>query len=190
LCTTSGTLWGVSIAGAHLVIGLNIPTTSIAWWLYLCQRSVPAWPVIAISGTRSMLAFATPVTRFALPGPSVPRHAPDSPVRRTWTFRHECCTLFVAGQHEQGGGGVKRHHQCCVFFARDIENTGYSIVFKAMYEQFCRVQRFISQPMTRPRSSEASNLLNHTCEVLRMCFEILCRNRGAGTSRHLSNRWR
>jgi hypothetical protein len=67
---------------AHFVIGRNKDTTSMCWWLSLCMRLVPAWPVITTIGARSMLASATPVTRLVAPGPSVPRHTPAVPVSR------------------------------------------------------------------------------------------------------------
>ena len=82
LRTISGMLSGFTTMWAHLVIGRNMPTTSIAWWLSLCRRLLSAWPVSARTGARSMFASATPVTRLAAPGPRVPRQTPTSPVRR------------------------------------------------------------------------------------------------------------
>ena len=80
LRTTSGTVPASQIVCAHLVIGPNIATESMFWWLSLCRRRVLPWPMMHTSGDRSMLASATPVTRFVAPGPSVPRHTPALPV--------------------------------------------------------------------------------------------------------------
>ena len=82
LRTTSGTVPAFQIVCVHLVIGPNIATESMFWWLSLCRRRVLPWPMMHTSGERSMLASATPVTRLVAPGPRVPRHTPALPVSR------------------------------------------------------------------------------------------------------------
>ena len=67
---------------AHLVIGANMATESMFWWLSLCSRRVLPCPMMHTTGERSMFASATPVTRFVAPGPRVPRHTPAFPVNR------------------------------------------------------------------------------------------------------------
>ena len=82
LRTTSGIASSSFSDQAHLVIGSNMPTTSMFWWLSLWRRLSAAWPVSAIIGARSMLPSATPVTRLEAPGPRVARQTPASPVSR------------------------------------------------------------------------------------------------------------
>ncbi len=73
---TSGIVVSSRSDVVHLVMGVNISTTFIAWWDSLCSRVVAPCPVIATTGELSMLALATPVTRFDAPGPRVDRHTP------------------------------------------------------------------------------------------------------------------
>ena len=82
LRTISGILSGCRTVCAHFVMGRNMETESMFWWLSLWSRAVSAWPMMQTSGARSMLASATPVTRLVAPGPRVPRQTPDLPVRR------------------------------------------------------------------------------------------------------------
>ena len=63
-----------------LVIGMVMPQMSASW-----NASVPisarlCWPVMATTGTESMLASASGVTRFVAPGPEVAMHTPTLPV--------------------------------------------------------------------------------------------------------------
>src|SRR5262245_18316963 len=85
LRTTSGMLSGCQTACAHLVTGLNMLTTSMAWWLSLWSLLLSACPVMTTIGARSMFESATPVIRLVAPGPSVPRQTPASPVSRPCT---------------------------------------------------------------------------------------------------------
>ena len=82
LRTTSGTVPASQMVCAHLVIGANMATESMFWWLSLCRRRVLPWPMMHTTGERSMLASATPVTRLVAPGPRVPRQTPALPVSR------------------------------------------------------------------------------------------------------------
>ena len=66
----------------HFETGSNMSTISRCWWLSLCRRSSPPWPVIATNGLLSRWASATPVRRFVAPGPKVLRQTPASPVSR------------------------------------------------------------------------------------------------------------
>ena len=77
--TTSFTVSGFTTCLLRFVIGVNIVTRSRYWWDVRCIRSVPTWPVMAISGAPSVLASATPVTRLVAPGPKVARHTPAFP---------------------------------------------------------------------------------------------------------------
>jgi hypothetical protein len=55
---------------------------SSTWWVKVCSRLRSICPEIASIGTRSSHAFATALTRFDEPGPSVDMHTPGRPVRK------------------------------------------------------------------------------------------------------------
>ena len=58
LRTASGIIRALLSRVFHLVIGLNIETTSMYWWLSLCVRSRSPWPVSTTIGERSRKASA------------------------------------------------------------------------------------------------------------------------------------
>jgi hypothetical protein len=84
LRTTSGILSVLYMECAHFDIGLNTEMESIFCGLSLCRRFVDAWPMMQTRGARSILAWATPVTKFVAPGPNVPRQTPDFRVRHPY----------------------------------------------------------------------------------------------------------
>jgi hypothetical protein len=65
-----------------LVTGIVMPRMSASWKPSVPSRWVPTCPVMATTGTESMLASASGVTRFVAPGPEVAMHTPTPPV--TW----------------------------------------------------------------------------------------------------------
>ena len=82
LRTASGMMRGSWTGAFHLVIGLNISTTSMYWWVSLCMPESSTCPVRATMGALSSVASAMPVARLVAPGPSVARQTPGLPVRR------------------------------------------------------------------------------------------------------------
>ena len=63
-----------------LVIGYVIPEMSASWNPSVPIRLVETWPVIATTGTLSMYASASGVTRLVAPGPLVAMQTPVRPV--------------------------------------------------------------------------------------------------------------
>ena len=63
-----------------LVIGIVMPRMSASWKASVPIDAAPTWPVMATSGTESMCASASGVTRLVAPGPDVAMHTPTRPV--------------------------------------------------------------------------------------------------------------
>ena len=63
-----------------LVTGMVIPVMSASWNASLPTTAVGTWPVIATTGTESIFASASAVTRLQPPGPLVAMHTPTLPV--------------------------------------------------------------------------------------------------------------
>ena len=55
------------------------PMTSNSWKLSVPMAVLGTWPVIATTGTESMYAVASPVTRLSAPGPLVAKTTPTEP---------------------------------------------------------------------------------------------------------------
>ena len=116
LRTTSGMLSALMIWCAHLVTSPNIATTSMTWWDSLCSRSDDPCPVRTSIGARSMLASATPVIRFAAPGPRVPRQTAGSPVRRP----------CISAMNAAPCSWRQRTNSICVERSSDIMKSAFS----------------------------------------------------------------
>ena len=57
------------------------PITSDSWNASVPTAVMATWPVMAITGTESAYAVASPVTRFSAPGPLVANTTPTAPRR-------------------------------------------------------------------------------------------------------------
>ena len=62
-----------------LVIGIVMPRMSASWKASVPIAPLGTWPVMATTGTESMFASASGVTRFVAPGPLVAMHTPTRP---------------------------------------------------------------------------------------------------------------
>ena len=62
-----------------LVTGSVMPTMSASWNASVPISGAATWPVIATTGTESMLASASAVTRLVAPGPDVAMQTPTLP---------------------------------------------------------------------------------------------------------------
>ena len=62
-----------------LVIGMVMPEMSASWKASVPMSPRPTWPVIATTGTESIWASASGVTRFVAPGPDVAIMTPARP---------------------------------------------------------------------------------------------------------------
>src|SRR5918997_63622 len=63
-----------------LVIGIVMPRMSASWNASVPIEPLGTWPVIATTGTESMCASASGVTRLVAPGPDVAMQTPTLPV--------------------------------------------------------------------------------------------------------------
>ncbi len=63
-----------------LVIGMVMPQMSASWKASVPMRPRVCCPVMATTGTESMFASASGVTRLVAPGPDVAMHTPTLPV--------------------------------------------------------------------------------------------------------------
>ena len=63
-----------------LVTGIVMPVMSASWKASVPISARVCWPVIATTGTESIWASASGVTRFVAPGPEVAMHTPTRPV--------------------------------------------------------------------------------------------------------------
>ncbi len=63
----------------RLVTGCVIAQTSASWKPSVPISSLRTWPVIATSGTLSIIASSKPVTRLVAPGPDVAQQTPTRP---------------------------------------------------------------------------------------------------------------
>ena len=59
-------------------------TIGVSWNASVPMTWVGTWPVMATSGIESILASASPVTRFSAPGPEVAITTPGRPVARAY----------------------------------------------------------------------------------------------------------
>ena len=62
--------------------GSVTPVTSVSWKASVPTKGDATWPVIATRGIESIIASASPVTRFVAPGPEVAMHTPTRPEAR------------------------------------------------------------------------------------------------------------
>jgi|GEM_PF-1657403 len=87
--------------------------------------------MMATTGARSMLASASPVTRFVAPRPergqADARFAGQPPVG----IRHESRGLFVTAENKIDPAVVQRQHQVGVFLAGDAEDSFDPFSFEA-----------------------------------------------------------
>ena len=67
---------GFSTRNECLVKGSVMPITFVSWKESLPSAGRPTCPVMATSGTESIWAVASPVTRFVAPGPLVATTTP------------------------------------------------------------------------------------------------------------------
>lgn len=72
-----------------LVIGMVIPQMSASWKASVPISPRPTCPVIATTGTESICASASGVTRFVAPGPDVAMQTPTLPV--AWAYPVAAC---------------------------------------------------------------------------------------------------
>ena len=63
-----------------------MPRMSASWKASVPIAVAPTWPVTATSGTESMCASASGVTRFVAPGPLVAMHTPTLPVAAAYPW--------------------------------------------------------------------------------------------------------
>ncbi len=63
-----------------LVTGMVMPVMSASWKASVPIAPVRTWPVMATSGTESIMASVMGVTRLVAPGPEVARQTPTLPV--------------------------------------------------------------------------------------------------------------
>ena len=63
-------------------MGRVTPVTSTSWKASEPSRVEDTWPVMATSGTESIMAVARPVTRLVAPGPEVQSTTPTRPEAR------------------------------------------------------------------------------------------------------------
>jgi hypothetical protein len=61
-------------------MGIVMPRMSASWKASVPIAVLGTWPVIATSGTESMLASAMGVTRLVAPGPDVAMQTPTRPL--------------------------------------------------------------------------------------------------------------
>lgn len=61
-----------------------MPEMSASWKASVPIRPRPTWPVIATTGTESICASASGVTRLVAPGPEVAMHTPTLP--EAWAY--------------------------------------------------------------------------------------------------------
>ena len=66
------------------------PMTSDSWKLSVPIAETGTWPVIATTGTESMKAVPSPVTRLSAPGPLVAKQTPTAP-RRLRAYPSAAC---------------------------------------------------------------------------------------------------
>ena len=75
--------FGMSLASVTmklcLVTGMVTPRMSASWKASEPSRGMPTWPVMATTGTESIWASASGVTRLVAPGPEVAMHTPTLP---------------------------------------------------------------------------------------------------------------
>ena len=64
------------------MIARQTSTIGVSWKASVPMTWVGTWPVIATIGSESILASASPVTRFRAPGPEVAITTPGLPLAR------------------------------------------------------------------------------------------------------------
>ena len=69
-----------STSSLCFVTGSVIPVMSASWNASFPTEAVGTWPVIATTGTESIFASASAVTRLQPPGPDVAMQTPTRPV--------------------------------------------------------------------------------------------------------------
>ena len=94
LPSTSGRPCTQSADCANRVTGCIRLMASSDWWVCLKRSSRGTSPPIAITGSPSVVAVASPVTRLVTPGPEVARHTPMRPVSlpKAWAMNAAFCS--------------------------------------------------------------------------------------------------
>ena len=90
---------GVGTRKLRLVTGCVIAQTSASWKPSVPISSVRTWPVIATSGTLSIIASSSPVTRLVAPGPGGRAADADAARRARVAAGGERRRRFVAHEH-------------------------------------------------------------------------------------------
>ncbi len=78
--TASATSAGLVTSMLCFVTGIVMPVMSASWKASLPTTGIGTWPVMATSGTESIFASASGVTRLHPPGPEVAMTTPTLPV--------------------------------------------------------------------------------------------------------------
>jgi len=73
-----------AIKKLRLVIGWVIAQTSASWKPSVPISSLRTWPVIATTGTLSIIASSSAVTKLVAPGPEVAQQTPTRPEVRAY----------------------------------------------------------------------------------------------------------
>ena len=100
----------------------------------MCIRVVADWPAMATTGAWSMLASATPVTRFVAPGPERGQAHARPAGQPAVDVGHEGGRLLVPGGDEADGAVQQDVHDVDVLFARDAEDGLHALVFQTADE--------------------------------------------------------
>src|SRR5215472_8238706 len=100
------------------VIGKVIPAMSASWKPSVPMRLLGTWPVMATTGTESMYASASGVTRLVAPGPEVAMLVPDQDVAHGGGIEQR----IVGG--EDGSAGDAEHDIHTEAFQRRHQGLG------------------------------------------------------------------
>ena len=135
LRTTSGTVPASQMVCAHLVIGANMATESMFWWLSLCRRRVLPWPMDAHQRRPVHVGIGDAGDEVGRPrsegAETHPRLAGQPPVG----VGGEGGGLLVPAEHEPDGAVHQRDHHVSVLFPRNAEDVGHAFRLQAADEQ-------------------------------------------------------
>ena len=138
---------------------------------------VPTWPVMAMSGTESILASAMQVTKLVAPGPLVATQTPGRPGAAGVPLRRETAALLMTRQNganlvlkarqglmnrHAGAAGVGEHHLDAVVDQALHENVGARLGHWFLFRHKCHGSW---QLLTIRRSTPP----NHCSVVMRIC---------------------
>ena len=134
--TASGTMRRSWMRVFHLVIGRNISTTSMNWWVSLCISASSTWPVRATSGAWSRLASATPVARLVAPGTEGGQTHAGLAGQAAVGVGHERRALLVTGGDERDLRRLlERLADVERLFAGDTEDVLDALALETAHEQ-------------------------------------------------------